>query len=77
LLGASFSLIWIEISNKEIPGAFWRGLHSEQPSKPKIDKEVDAENKTSEPRPAQGQNQMVGISPIELLGIELNKFELT
>ena len=48
-----------------------------QPSKPKIDKEVDAENKTSEPRPAQGQNQMVGIAPIELLGIELNKFELT
>jgi len=47
-----------------------------QRSKYKIDKEVDAENKTGEPRPAQGQDQMVRISPIELLGIELNKFEL-
>jgi hypothetical protein len=47
-----------------------------QRSKYKIDKEVDAENKTGEPRPAQGQDQMVRISQIELLGIELNKFEL-
>ena len=47
-----------------------------QRSKYKIDKEVDAENKAGEPRPAQGQDQMVRISPIELLGIELNKFEL-
>ena len=47
-----------------------------QRSKYKIDKEVDAENKTGEPRPAQGQDKMVRISPIELLGIELNKFEL-
>ena len=48
-----------------------------QRSKYKINKEVDADNKTGEPRPAQGQDQMVRISPIELLGIELNKFELT
>jgi hypothetical protein len=47
-----------------------------QGSKYKIDKEIDAENKTGEARPAQGQDQMVRISPIELLGIELNKFEL-
>src|SRR6266481_5427616 len=47
-----------------------------QRSKYNIDKEVDAENKTGEARPAQRQNQMVRISPIELLGIELNKFEL-
>jgi hypothetical protein len=47
-----------------------------QRSKYKIDKEVDAENKTGEARPAQGQNQMVGISQIETLGIKLNKFEL-
>jgi hypothetical protein len=47
-----------------------------QRGKYKIDKEVDAENKTGEPRPAQGQDEMVRISPIELLGIELNIFEL-
>ena len=47
-----------------------------QCSKYKIDKEIDAENKTGEPRPAQGQDEMVRISPVELLGIELNKFEL-
>jgi hypothetical protein len=47
-----------------------------QPSKYKIDEEVDAENKTGEPRPAQVQNQMVRISQIETLGIELNEFEL-
>ena len=52
-------------------------VQSVQPSKPKVDEEIDAENKSSEPRPAQGQNQMVGISPIELLGIELSKFELS
>jgi hypothetical protein len=45
-------------------------------SKYKINEEVDAEHHTGEPRPAQGQDEMVGISPIELLGIELNKFKL-
>jgi len=48
-----------------------------QQSKYNIDKEVDAENKTGEPRPGQGQDQMVRISPVELLGIKLNKFELS
>ena len=47
-----------------------------QCSKYKIDKKVDPENKTGEPRPAQGQDQMVRISQIELLGIELNEFEM-
>ena len=47
-----------------------------QLSKYNIDKEVDAENKTGEPRPAQRQDQMVRIPPIELLGIELNKFRI-
>src|ERR1700746_3321083 len=46
-------------------------------SKNEIDQEVDAENKTGKPRPGQGQDKMVRISPIELLGIELNKFELS
>jgi hypothetical protein len=50
--------------------------HHVQRGKYKIDEEIDAENNTGEPRPAQGQDQMVCISPIELLGIELNKFEL-
>jgi hypothetical protein len=47
-----------------------------QRSKKKINKEVDAEYQTGKPRPAQGQDEVVGISPIELLGVELNKFEL-
>jgi hypothetical protein len=48
-----------------------------QCSKDKIDKEVDAKNYAGESRPAQGQDQMVRISPIERLGIELHKFKLT
>src|SRR6516162_4359250 len=47
-----------------------------QRSKNNIDKQVDAENKTGKPRPSQGQDKMVRISPIELLGVDLNKFEL-
>jgi hypothetical protein len=48
-----------------------------QCSKDKIDKEVDTKNYAGESRPAQGQDQMVRISPIERLGIELHKFKLT
>ena len=47
-----------------------------QRSKNNVDKEIDAENKTGKPRPSQGQDKMVRVSPIELLGIDLNKFEL-
>src|SRR6516165_11803954 len=47
-----------------------------QRSKYNIDYQVDAENKTGKPRPSQGQDKMVRISPIELLGVDLNKFEL-
>ena len=47
-----------------------------QRSKNNVDKEIDAENKSGKSRPGQGQDKMVRISPIELLGIDLNKFEL-
>ena len=51
-------------------------LQQIQPGKGNIDQEVDAENNRGEGRPAQGQDQMVGIPKIELLGIELDQFEM-
>jgi NAD(P)-dependent dehydrogenase (short-subunit alcohol dehydrogenase family) len=52
-------------------------LQQVQGCKDKIHQKVDSENKTGEGRPAQGQDQMVRISQIEFLGIELNKFVLS
>jgi hypothetical protein len=52
------------------------GLQQVQRSEDQIDQEVNTENKSGKPRPAQGQNQMVGIPQVGFLGIKLNKFEL-
>jgi hypothetical protein len=52
-------------------------LRQIQRSESDVDQKVDAENNASESRPAQGQDQVVRVSQIERLGIELNKFELT